>query len=451
MAAVRRATKGGSSSSAARRLGASTRHHRAWPPSRHVLIAGCRRGMFEAPPSGEHRRALGGGVLSSRPEAACRALASRAPPHIRDRPATRTLSAPLESVAWSRSTPRSASCSIGGRRRRRRRLSELTGARGPARTTSAALDLGLQADAGRAARPSRRWTLPGPAGVADRRACTARDRGRLQTGAVPARRRLRDRPRRATTRRLRRAGAGQRLPVRGAPSAGWRREHPLPGGASRTRCAGARLAGGGGRRPWARLDGAGRGWRATARVGRPGRGRSRTPRTRACRCRAPSFQVLIYPMLDATAGPPSYDGVRRSGFGFSTREVAAGTSTSTCRRAPTGASPRVSPLFEARRPRGCRRRWSRRRNAIPLRDEGETPRGTRSARGRGTMAELRRYPGMIHGFFQMTALEGSRRLHRETASGCASTPADSVHGGARGRLCSAHGGVSPRATGRAAA
>ena len=37
-----------------------------------------------------------------------------------------------------------------------------------------------------------------------------------------------------------------------------------------------------------------------------------------------------------------------------------------------------------------------------------------SSREAGVEVELRRYQGMIHGFFQMTgALEGSRRLHRE--------------------------------------
>jgi acetyl esterase len=43
----------------------------------------------------------------------------------------------------------------------------------------------------------------------------------------------------------------------------------------------------------------------------------------------------------------------------------------------------------------------------PLRDEGE--RYARNLREVGVKAELRRYQGMIHGFFQMTgALEGSR-------------------------------------------
>jgi acetyl esterase len=48
----------------------------------------------------------------------------------------------------------------------------------------------------------------------------------------------------------------------------------------------------------------------------------------------------------------------------------------------------------------------------PLRDDGE--RHARRLRAAGIDVELRRYPGMIHGFFQMTgALEGSRRLHRD--------------------------------------
>ena len=48
----------------------------------------------------------------------------------------------------------------------------------------------------------------------------------------------------------------------------------------------------------------------------------------------------------------------------------------------------------------------------PLRDEGErTRREPARSRGKGRAG---RYPGMIHGFFQMTgALEGSRQLHRE--------------------------------------
>jgi acetyl esterase len=48
----------------------------------------------------------------------------------------------------------------------------------------------------------------------------------------------------------------------------------------------------------------------------------------------------------------------------------------------------------------------------PLRDDGE--RYAEALRLAGVTVKLRRYGGMIHGFFQMTgALKGSRRLHRE--------------------------------------
>lgn len=48
----------------------------------------------------------------------------------------------------------------------------------------------------------------------------------------------------------------------------------------------------------------------------------------------------------------------------------------------------------------------------PLRDDGE--RHADGLREAGVKVDLRRYSGMIHGFFQMNgALEGSRRLHRE--------------------------------------
>jgi acetyl esterase/lipase len=50
----------------------------------------------------------------------------------------------------------------------------------------------------------------------------------------------------------------------------------------------------------------------------------------------------------------------------------------------------------------------------PLRDDGEHY--AECLRRAGVTVELRRYRGMIHGFFQMTgALEGSRRLHRVLA------------------------------------
>ena len=124
---------------------------------------------------------------------------------------------------------------------------------------------------------------------------------------------------------------------------------------------------------------------------------------------APSFQVLIYPMLDATASSASYEEFA-TGYGFSSEKsrwyfdqyLPPGTDRRT---------PRVSPLFD--RDLGqLPATLVVTAQCDPLRDEGE--RYARNLREAGVTAELRRYQGMIHGFFQMTgALGGSRQLHRE--------------------------------------
>ncbi|MDQ3630176.1 MAG: alpha/beta hydrolase [Actinomycetota bacterium] len=123
----------------------------------------------------------------------------------------------------------------------------------------------------------------------------------------------------------------------------------------------------------------------------------------------PSFQVLIYPMLDATASSASYDEFAE-GYGFSSEKSRwyfdEYLSPGVDRRAP-----RVSPLFD----RGLSNvpvTLIVTAECDPLRDDGE--RHVDVLRQAGVTVELRRYRGMIHGFFQMTgALEGSRRLHRE--------------------------------------
>jgi acetyl esterase len=123
----------------------------------------------------------------------------------------------------------------------------------------------------------------------------------------------------------------------------------------------------------------------------------------------PSFQVLIYPMLDATASSPSYDEFAE-GYGFS----AAKSQWYFDQYLPQGLdrrAPRVSPLFE-RGHSGVPATLIVTAECDPLRDDGE--RHAKDLRQAGVTVELRRYRGMIHGFFQMTgALEGSRRLHCE--------------------------------------
>jgi acetyl esterase len=123
----------------------------------------------------------------------------------------------------------------------------------------------------------------------------------------------------------------------------------------------------------------------------------------------PSFQVLIYPMLDATASSASYEEFAE-GYGFSSEK----SRWYFDQYLPPGVDRRalrVSPLFD-RDVGGLPPTLIVTAACDPLRDDGEHH--ATALREAGVPVELRRYPGMIHGFFQMTgALEGSRRLQRE--------------------------------------
>jgi acetyl esterase len=126
----------------------------------------------------------------------------------------------------------------------------------------------------------------------------------------------------------------------------------------------------------------------------------------------PAFQALIYPMLDATAGSPSYDEFA-SGYGF-TREKSLWYFDQYLVPEADRRVPDVSPLFAAALA-GLPPTLIATAEYDPLRDEAETY--ADDLRRAGVDVELRRYPGMIHGFFQMTgALDGARRLHADLAA-----------------------------------
>ena len=124
-----------------------------------------------------------------------------------------------------------------------------------------------------------------------------------------------------------------------------------------------------------------------------------------------AFQVLLYPMLDATASSASYDEFA-AGFGFS-REKSLWYFDQYLPPEVDRRAPRVSPLFEPDLA-GLPPTLIATAEFDPLRDEGEAH--ADNLRRAGVDVELRRYPGMIHGFFQMTAaLDTARRLHSELA------------------------------------
>jgi acetyl esterase len=110
-----------------------------------------------------------------------------------------------------------------------------------------------------------------------------------------------------------------------------------------------------------------------------------------------AFQVLVYPMLDATASLPSYREFAEY-YGF-TREKSLWYFGQYLPEGVDRRDPRVSPLF-APSLEGLPPTLVITAEYDPLRDDGEEY--ARLLKDTGGSVELRRFDGVIHGFFQMT-------------------------------------------------
>lgn len=115
-------------------------------------------------------------------------------------------------------------------------------------------------------------------------------------------------------------------------------------------------------------------------------------------------QSLVYPMIDATCGQPSYSAFA-GGYGPGAGDMRRGWRE----YLPEGSDPRdprASPLFE-RDLSGLAPAFVLTAEYDTLRDEGEAY-AHRLVKA-GTAATLRRYDGMIHGFFTMAGVLGAAR------------------------------------------
>ena len=140
----------------------------------------------------------------------------------------------------------------------------------------------------------------------------------------------------------------------------------------------------------------------------------------------PSFQALIYPMLDATASSASYAEFAE-GYGFTSEK----SRWYFDQYLPPGVDrrdPRVSPLFDPD-VRELPTTLIVTAECDPLRDDGE--RYARALREAGVQVELRPLSGddprLLPDDRPRRALDACTAT---SASGCASTPASSFHGGA---------------------
>jgi len=118
---------------------------------------------------------------------------------------------------------------------------------------------------------------------------------------------------------------------------------------------------------------------------------------------SPALQLLIYPGLDRITARPSLE-LFADGFVLTQRDIAWFDQQYT--GGAFRADPRANPL--------CSKRLSDQARALvvtagfdPLRDEGEAY--ARALSEAGTSTELRRFPGMVHGFINMVGVSADCR------------------------------------------
>jgi acetyl esterase len=124
------------------------------------------------------------------------------------------------------------------------------------------------------------------------------------------------------------------------------------------------------------------------------------------------FQLLVYPAVDApTANHPSY---RENAEGyFLTRDMMFWFWAHYCGKGPDPADPYACPL-NAKDLRGLPPAYVVTAEFDPLRDEGEAY--AAKLREAGVPTTLKRYAGMIHGFFGMSALLTQARVATREAA-----------------------------------
>lgn len=120
------------------------------------------------------------------------------------------------------------------------------------------------------------------------------------------------------------------------------------------------------------------------------------------------FQVLVYPMLDATAQSSSYREFA-TGYGF-THAKSRWYYDQYLPPRSNLRDPLVSPIFAADL-EGLPPTLVVTAECDPLRDDGESY--AQMIRGADGRATVKRYAGMRHGFFQMTTLAAARQAQRD--------------------------------------